>query len=63
MVFRWDNLLGFLYIKHCVVQGSYDLVEVQWGWVLCWFLNMESIIQAMTEAVIGVKYYFVLYKA
>jgi hypothetical protein len=45
-----------------VAQRIGDRDEVYWGGILCHVLNMKGIIQTIAEAVITIKYYFVLYK-
>jgi hypothetical protein len=62
MVFLRDYTVGLLSIEDCVAQRSGNRVEVYWGRIWCPALNMKSVVQTIAEAVVGIKYNFILCK-
>jgi hypothetical protein len=63
MGFSWNSPEGFLGSKDCMAQGSCDGVEVYWGVILCYALDMRRIIKTIAKVVTEIKYHFVLCKA
>jgi hypothetical protein len=65
MVFPCNYSKRLLGIKDYMAQRFCDgvLVELGGGGVLSHTLNIKYVIQTIAEAVTGIKYQFVLYKA